>query len=94
MKLNVLATIRLDKDLTDIDIENDKTLLLHSNTLGRNIGNIKILNNCKKILEWYCREGNGSKYPDCDKCDKKTNPCFNYKILKEMLTGKSQFKLK
>jgi hypothetical protein len=47
MKLNVLATIKLDKDLTNFDIERDKTLLLHSNNLGRNIGNIKILKNYK-----------------------------------------------
>ena len=38
-----------------------------------------------KILEWYCREGYGFIYPNCDKCDKNINPCFNYKILREML---------
>lgn len=46
-----------------------------------------------KILEWYCREGCPGKNPDCDKhCPdgNGTNPCFNYRILAEMLGVKCQ----
>jgi len=41
-----------------------------------------------QILEWYCREGWCGEDPDCDThCPggKGTNPCFNYRILAEML---------
>jgi len=44
--------------------------------------------NKKDILEWYCREGSGGSWVDCDThCpnERGGNPCFNYKILAEKL---------
>ena len=50
-----------------------------------------------KILEWYCREGYAGNTPDCDKhCPgaRGDNPCFNYKILAEMLGIKKEVWIK